>query len=316
MERAAVLRTVFYHFTFELPNNDYMSRSQIVATGLWFRISTVLKLVRFGNVVMMGAAVILGQYLVTGAGFVFGQTSTLIPAFAAALLGAAGNVLNDVMDVDRDRINHPNRPLPAGLIKTRSALFVALGCFLTSVAFALTLTSAQIVVFGVATLLLFVYSVRLSSIPLGGNLAVSFTVALSIPFGALDHTLTTAVFVASGFAFLATLAREIMKDIQDLKGDEATGARTLAAVLGQEKGFTMVRLLSAGIVLCSVIPFITSGFGGLYLILIALTDVFLLKTWLGPTSHPKTAQSISSSLKWAMLTGLIALAFVESVPTY
>jgi geranylgeranylglycerol-phosphate geranylgeranyltransferase len=275
-----------------------------------------LKLIRIGNVVMMAAGVYLGAFLVQGPSINLLSPILLKASLVSALLGAAGYMMNDLLDVEADKINRPRRPLVSGAI----SISVGWGLFalflLGAIIGSFGLTIAHQLIFVATLLLICLYNLWLSKLPLIGNLSIGVVVALTILFGALPFELTSTVWIAAGFAFLTTLSREIVKDVEDLEGDRVIGARTMPVLFGATPCVQMVQGISMLVVLASVLPYLTANFGGLYLIVISVTDLLLLLPMSRAGNIPDSAKYQSSSLKWAMLTGMIALAFSDSIPTY
>lgn len=133
-------------------------------------ITHYITLLRPSNFIITVASVFVSCVLAGGR---IEQTSVMILAsLAAGLIGGGGMVINDIFDVEIDRINKPQRPLPSGAVSAASAaLFYAV---LSAVGLLLNLflhSSAQAIATG-AVVLIFFYSYRLKSTPLFGNLMV------------------------------------------------------------------------------------------------------------------------------------------------
>ena len=126
--------------------------------------------------------------------------------------------------------------------------------------------------------------------------------------------LTPTVWIAAVFAFLTTFAREISKDIEDVLGDGARGEHSIPVLLGIQKSSYIVRSITLFIVIFSVLPFLVYSFGGLYLLMMSVTNLFLLLPMSMPYGAGREASITSSTLKWAMMCGMVALAFSESIP--
>jgi len=169
---------------------------------------------------------------------------------ATVMIAAAGNVINDYFDIKIDRINRPERLVVGNIIKRR----VAMGAHMTINFIGLMigiLTSfildlwANAIIFVVASAMLWLYSVFLKKKILLGNLIIALLAAFvpivvamyDIPsleyfYESRFEALLGWTLVYAFFAFFFTLAREITKDIADIKGDEACRCRTLPIVLG------------------------------------------------------------------------------------
>lgn len=270
------------------------------------RSTSLLKVVRPVNLLITAAGVWLGASLSDPE-----NSRMLLPVavVAAMALAAAGNAHNDLKDVDKDRLNRPDRPLPAGLID-RSTLLLLVALALTLGLTALLFLSAiHALVFGLNAAGLFIYNVWGSRQPLIGNLIVSVLVGSTLIFGALETGVNDRVAVAAAFAAAATLARELIKDVQDLQGDRVAGARTFAVLAGERLTGRFVNLVLALLVPGTLLPFILLDFGGTYLLGMGVTCSLLVAA--SPALSADTGRS-SRLLKWAMVSGIVSLLFAES----
>ena len=146
---------------------------------------------------------------------------------------AAGNVINDCFDYDIDLINKPERPIPSGRISLRKGKNYAYLLFLagTICGFLISyLTNNWIpfIIVLIADVILYLYAYKLKATPLIGNLAVGFMTGFGFVFGGYTinnpSIVMTSIFLGF-FAFVMTTAREIVKDIEDIEGDKADGAK-------------------------------------------------------------------------------------------
>ena len=191
-----------------------------------------LALTRPGNVALTAVAVVAGSFIAVGDNIVDFQIDILIASISAMMLVGGGNALNDYNDRESDKENHPNRPIPAGLIDAEEALGYSRFLLAGGLLIVLLGLDSKIpfVIALIGTVTLISYENRLKALGLSGNIAVGFmSGAVFLYAGALfkDPGPTLWLF---GLAFLATVSREIIKDIQDLKGD--TDRFTLPARIG------------------------------------------------------------------------------------
>ncbi|MDP6700961.1 MAG: UbiA family prenyltransferase, partial [Candidatus Latescibacteria bacterium] len=159
----------------------------------------------------------------------------LIAALSAALINGAGNAFNDLIDIDIDRINRPDRPLPSGRISpfvagVQTLALTLAGCLL---GFWLSPWHGSIAL-GVA-LLLALYSIFLKNSLLWGNILVAFVGALAFPYGALAAGDLGRSWIPALFALLFHIGREIVKDIEDVAGDRLRGDHTLPLRWGRNR---------------------------------------------------------------------------------
>ncbi len=187
------------------------------------------KLARPFNAFSGALAVFLGGY-VAGTGE---WLNVALAAVVAFLVTGAGNSWNDFLDIEIDKINQPQRALPAGIISPRAAVILSL--VLTEIALILAafinLPSFLIVL--VFSLVLYLYSWKLKSTVLMGNLTVAVTSAMTVIFGGtaagnVRPTLWLAVIITT-----AILGREVLKTIADYEGDLRQQVNTIATVWGK-----------------------------------------------------------------------------------
>lgn len=234
-------------------------------------------------------------------------------ALAAALIAGAGNGLNDVADLEIDRINRPQRPLPAGHLSRRTALVQSVVLALAGIGIAWWQRPALGGMALLVTAALALYDLWLKRTALWGNLLVSALAAAAFPFGALAAGQLGRAWIPAGFAFLFHLGREIIKDLEDVEGDRAQGARTLPL----RTGAPFAAALAAGLLLVLAVftwwPWLGGIYGWPYLVPVLGVDALLLWTsW--RLLHDRAAMpgaQLSSRLKWGMLLGLLAVVAGE-----
>lgn len=264
---------------------------------------SLLTLVRGRNLLLGAAGVWIGGVLVTGR---LAPPDTVIWAMASALLlGAAGNIANDLADLDADRVNRPERPLVSGAVSSDAALRLG------GVAGGLGLAAAWWVgrdVFAVALAALVVmlaYSPMLKRRGLAGNLAVAVVAGLPPIYGALAAGWARAGYVPFAMAGLLHFARELVKDLEDVPGDVVEGRRTVPIVHGREAAFVLAAGALVLFVPASLAPWFAGWYGrryGLAVGILALGIGLLIARLLG--RHLAGARA---ALKLAMVWGLAAL---------
>ena len=182
-----------------------------------------IALTRPGNAILTSIAVIAGAFIAKGPEDILDfQTEIAICCVSAMMLVGGGNALNDYNDRESDKKNHPERPIPSGKISAENALTFAqilLGLGLVILIFTLDNKMPFVIaLLGVITLI--AYENGLKAAGISGNIAVglmSGAVFLYAGMAVNDPGPTIWMF---GLAILATITREIVKDIQDLEGDK------------------------------------------------------------------------------------------------
>lgn len=233
-----------------------------------------LELIRPSNSIMAGFAVFLSGMIATG------RAIPPIDVFFAVMgtisASSAGMVINDYFDYDIDIINRPDRVLPRNIISRKNAAFFALILFALAYIF-IGFTNLLCIGIGYpAVVLIFVYSWKLKRQPFIGNFVVAFLTSLTLVYGGAAASNVVLVTMLAICAFFANLSREIVKDIEDIRGDERLGSKTFPILYGILKASLVAAIfLSLGIA-ATFLPYFTGLFGWVYLLLIAPVDSVML----------------------------------------
>jgi len=213
----------------------------------------LLEIMRPANCVMAGAASLTGM-IASGAI----PPSLHIPAlvfFAVFLITGGGNAINDYFDREIDAVNRPERPIPSGRISPRAALMWSVTLFVAGCAISGLINQSCLALAVLNSSVLIIYAARLKGLPAAGNIAVSYLTGTTFLFGGLAAMPSSITAYLSILAALATLSREIVKDIEDLPGDLAHGAKTLPAFIGERKSFITASLaLIVAVLLSYLVP--------------------------------------------------------------
>ncbi len=269
------------------------------------RIAAWWRLFRPGNAAIAAAGVGLGYACLPSprppaAGALWGALSLF-------LLTAAGNADNDACDVETDRVNRPLRSLPAGLLSrtsARRAAWLLGGAAILCADAASPLHGALALGMG---LLLLLYNRAFKGLPLVGNLAVAGLCALAVYFPEFPHW-PRATAPAAGFAFLATWARELAKDLEDAPGDRAAGLRTYPLVAGENAARKLARYVTLALLILLPVPVVFYGDGWPYAVPAVLGAApLLIWLWRALARSNPDYRRCQKNYKWAMLAGMAAL---------
>lgn len=266
--------------------------------------SAVLGLVRLsrpGNVAGAGLLALTGAYV---AGALTQPIAMAVATGATALGTAAGNAINDYFDREIDAINRPDRPVPAGLIAPATARRFATITF--AIAVVLTVAMLPLLAIAIAAInlvLLITYTQVFKGTPGLGNAIVAFLVGSALWFGGAAVGGVEATLVLGALAALATFAREVVKDIEDIEGDRTHGLRTLPVVIGSRRAWVaaVVALLLG--LLISPIPYLRGTFDLYYLLGLAPALVVMGYGGLRSRYEPGQGQRL---LKLGMYLALLA----------
>lgn len=209
-----------------------MKRNPILSTSFF---NSLLKLTRFGNLVIIG----LTQYFT--AGFLIGMHTLndfklMLLSICTISIAAGGYVINDYYDVKIDYINKPNRVVIGKIIPRRHAILFHVLLSTIGIALGVYLSLGIGVVNALSVFLLWLYSNNLKRLPFIGNVTVAFLTGLAVIVVDLFYgTNNSLVIIYALFAFFITLVREVIKDMEDLKGDNSFGCKTLPIIWGIRK---------------------------------------------------------------------------------
>jgi geranylgeranylglycerol-phosphate geranylgeranyltransferase len=250
------------------------------------------------NCLMAAAAAIIGLAIAGG----LQPWVTVLIFFTVFLVTGAGNAINDYYDREIDAINRPARPLPSGRITPAAALRYSLALFLAGCLLAGLVNPVCLFLAAFNSVLLFFYARNLKAAPLSGNITVAFLTGSTFLFGGAAAGMQglLANQVPFFLSFLVSMSREIAKDIEDMAGDMAGGARTLPILAGER----LSRALAAGFALAAVALSFLPPFGEGYLAVVAVADIlFLLSVKMIMQGDATGAQK---ALKKGMAVALVA----------
>jgi len=239
----------------------------------------LLELMRYRNCAMGGLAGVIGAAIAFSASQ--GEIVWMPLVFLAVfLITGAGNAINDYFDAAIDAINRPERPIPSGRIKRDAVFTFSIVLFATGIVISYFIGSSlipfYIAVFN--SLLLYFYALSLKRKVFIGNLSVSYLSGSTFLFGGSAYgyegiRFTLVLFLLS---MLATLAREIVKSIEDMEGDRKEGAVTLPLFIGEKPAAYAACLIGLLAVLLSPLPYFTGLFNEYYLSVVGVADAFFL----------------------------------------
>ena len=201
-----------------------------------------LALTRPGNMILTATAVIAGSFIAAGPEIMDFQIEVAICCLCSMMLVGGGNALNDYNDRETDKENHPERPIPSGTIAADAVSVYAqalLGSGLLILLFALD-NKMPFVIALIGILLLIAYENGLKAAGISGNITVGLMSGAVFLFAGMAVNDPGPTLWMFGLAVLATITREIIKDIQDLEGDR--DRRTLPASIGIENSMKVAIL--------------------------------------------------------------------------
>ncbi|UII22930.1 geranylgeranylglycerol-phosphate geranylgeranyltransferase [Fulvivirga ligni] len=282
-----------------------------------FSLSGFIQLTRLWNLVI----IVLAQYFTAlfligrGEGFLVYLTDIrlFLLVFSSVIIAAAGYIINDYYDVKIDLINKPERVVVGKVLKRRIAMIAHTVLNVVGVGIGLILSPKIAVVNFVSALLLWLYSNQLKRMPFIGNLVVAFLTGLSIYIlNVLYGTHHILVLSYATFAFAFTLVREIIKDMEDLKGDATFGCKTLPVVYGLRKTKVIIYVLTViFIISLSVLSHLFVGEGMTYFCISLILPLSYLVYKLYLSDTVKDFRYLSNYCKVIMLIGILSMIFFK-----
>jgi len=252
---------------------------------------------------------------------------------STVIIAATGYIINDIVDVEIDNINKPDKMIVNRIITTSHAWQLYWGLFVIGLLISLYVAFRihnlpLVLIYPLAVGLLALYSYKLKSQPFSGNLVVAIFSAMVtgiILFAerasfselaiadAVQHRYVSMVFYGYIiFAVLTSLYREIVKDLEDMNGDKQQGCRTIPTVLGT-KYSKILAMTFAIATLIFLAPWLFSAIVDRNFLIIITVGVLvvlpmlysIMKLW--SATEPKAYHHISTCIKGLMAGGIICL---------
>ncbi|MBE7172711.1 MAG: geranylgeranylglycerol-phosphate geranylgeranyltransferase [Williamsia sp.] len=304
------------------------------------------KLIRYPNLIFIGLTQVLFytvflflpgasptsyQIKLTPNGFV-------LLMVASIFIAAAGYIINDYFDLNIDKINKPSKIIIEKIIRRRWAIFWHLALTVTGVLLSFWVgyrigNSLLGLMNLLCALLLWVYSTTFKKKLLIGNIIISLLTAWVVLVLYFCELRVTRVFyplndgyqehitrlfkvaiLYGGFAFIISLVREVVKDVEDVQGDGRYGCTTMPIVWGipAAKVFSATLLTVLIAALCIVQFYVLQlhrWWSALYCVLFILLPLLRILYKLYKANSVQDYHSLSTALKVAMLTGILSMLF-------
>ncbi len=298
-----------------------------------------LKLIRVQNLILILIIQVIIKYALFHA-FEIDTTLTTLQfsmlALATLSIAAAGYIINDIQDVDIDRINKPEKVIVGKKITEKNAytLFIVLNCMGVVLGFFLSNSIGKpgfFALFIIISALLYLYATYLKSVMVLSNIIISALVAMTlIVVGLFDllpaiteenqstqSTFFSIVMDYALFAFILNLIREMVKDVQDVDGDKNGGITTLPIVIGRKRTiyivFALAVLLLFGIVYYMYSYLYYKQIAIIYFLFLIVAPLiyFCVRSWSATTK--KDYRFLSQFLKIIMILGMGSLLIYQFI---
>jgi 4-hydroxybenzoate polyprenyltransferase len=316
-------------------------------------VTAFLRLVRWPNLVFIVVTQCLFYYLIALPVFnnfnsapVLTQNLFWLIVLSSVLIAAAGYIINDYFDLNIDRVNKPDKLVVEKIIKRRWAimwhLILSLAGFVISTWVCFKITELYALAVAAINLLcifaLWLYSTTYKRKLLVGNILISLLTAWTIlilylinmrswlqtiidnnevhNYELASTKLFKYTIVYAGFAFIISLIREVIKDMEDMEGDAKYGCKTMPIVWGipATKVFTAVWLIVlAGALI--IIQVYALYLGWWWSVLYSVTAIIIPLLWilqkLYQAKVAKDYQQLSTAVKLVMLAGILSMIFFK-----
>jgi len=309
-------------------------------------VTNIFKLIRWSNLLIIALLMFIIRHFIFQAGLP-GLFSLQLDVFnfsllvlSVVLIAAGGNIINDIYDQETDEINKPHKKIIGTHISETMGWVLYLLCTVFGIGIGYYLAhyflqdNSFLLFHLISPALLWVYASNLKKTALIGNIVVALLAAfvplavLTFEYGAMLLTYWDVIqmnvlgnpfqymfdwtFYLALFAFITTLIRELIKDIEDVEGDEQTQMKTLAVKIGREKttnAAVILSALTAVLLLVSALKFSLFEHNRIailvYQIIVLIGLIVLSITKLRKAENKQQFHSISTLWKIIMLLGFV-----------
>lgn len=254
---------------------------------------------------------------------------------SSVLIAAAGYIINDYFDLNIDQVNKPGKLVVEKIIRRRSAIIWHIVLSITGIALGFYVDyTTRIWLLGFSNMacvfLLFIYSASLKRKFLIGNILISLLTSwtiLVVAWCEYNHLIKTNnglhadkilrdTFLFAGFAFVISLIREVVKDMEDIEGDRKYGCKTMPVIWGinATKIFVAVWIVVlAGVLIIVQVYALRLGWwlSVLYSLILILVPLVWIFRKLFSAQTPQDFHRISSVIKFVMFSGILSMIFFK-----
>ncbi len=243
-----------------------------------------IKIIRPPNAFMVTAIAVSGIW--------FGDSNTiwwkyvLTVVVAITYLGIA-MIHNDIIDIEIDRINAPNRPLPSGRISIHQAKIYAVILFIVGTLAGVWMSKQAIILMILSLVISLLYNSKLKKLGFIGNLSVGYTATAAFLYGdavavGFKHFWPPSEWDPAIYLFLISAilntSREVSKGIMDVDGDKKHGVNTIAVLYGKQNAARLVAILLVLALITTLAPIINKTFGPIFIIAVIAFLLLIIRS--------------------------------------
>ncbi len=271
------------------------------------KLTALFELTRPINNLIAFMAVYLGG--VISVDFYFSR-EIILASLSGMFISAGGNVINDYFDLEVDRVNKPQRPLPSGRVNQTEALTSYLLVTIGGLILSVVINRSTFIIAGAAVVGLFFYSASLKLELFWGNFTVAFVSALAFLYGGASVGNARGALIPAVFAFRYHFGREVLKDLEDMEADRLRRSRSIPLACGKRAAQRTIVSTFVLLIIATILPFALKVYGWIYL-LVVIAGVDLLLIYIAFStlrdSSPVNLSRLSRLLKFGMVIGIVAV---------
>ena len=283
-----------------------------------------INIMRPVNCLMGSLTVIIGLLNTrTGIPFDILLINIILGVLTYYFIAGSGMIINDIYDVEIDKINRPERPIPSGSVSLTQAkilFFLTLG-----IGVMISIIHSLIFSLGVFNIILalffgfigWLYSAWGKKQGFIGNIIVSISFSIGLIYGAVLNSSVIPIYIYFFFltSFFLLLSREIVKGCEDIEGDKTKGVKTLAIKLGTKKAIIISLIFEILAIVFFILPLFTNIINPtlflIFMIFALVVVIFAVFLSLRKNLVRKDFKKISLMLKVGAFLGLIAFIFAS-----
>lgn len=243
------------------------------------------------------------------------DVNLLMLVLASSTAIAGGYIINSFYDSEKDLINRPRKTMLDRLVSQRTKLSTYFVLNFLSVVFASYVSFKSVVFFSIYIFMLWFYSHKLKKYPFIGNMVAA--VLAVVPFFAIFvhyANFDIVIFVHATFLFLLISMRELVKDLENLKGDITHGYNTIPVVYGEKTSKLMLTALSL-LTLVPIVLLITKFKGEIgymdFYFYASIVGLVLFLTVLWKSKNKIHYLILHNILKLAIVIGVISIVLIN-----
>lgn len=247
-------------------------------------------------------------------GEVIFDLNLLMLVLASSATIAAGYIINNFYDSEKDLINRPQKSMLDKLVSQNTKLMFYFVLNFLAAIMASYVSFRAVIFFSLYIFGIWFYSHKLKKLPVIGNLTSA--ILTITPFFAVFiyyKNFETVIFVHAMFLFLIIAMRELTKDLENIKGDLALNYRTIPIVYGERTSKTMLTLLAILTLIPAYLLIFNFNIGRMnyfFFLSVVLLAIFLLLLW---KSNSKSQYLILHNiLKFIIVAGVFSILLIDT----